>query len=104
MTNDDITKDALAALRDVEDPETGLSVTDLGLIYDVGYDAEEQRLDVRMTFTSPACPAGDVMQDGVERRLMLVHGVKCVNVEVTFDPPWTPARISAEGRRQLGWT
>lgn len=52
-----------------------------------------------MTFTTPACPAGDVMTDGVER-LSLVPGVKLVKVDV---PRWTPDRITQEGRRQLGW-
>jgi metal-sulfur cluster biosynthetic enzyme len=94
---------ARAALRDVLDPETGLNLIDLGLIYDVRCDPEAGVVEVLMTLTTPACPAGDVMQDGVERRLALEPGVDRVDVRVTFDPPWTPDRISPEGRAQLGW-
>lgn len=103
MSNEPTKEVALQALRDVEDPETGLSVVDLGLIYDVSWRPEEECVDVLMTFTTPACPAGEVMNEGIERRLLLVPGVKHVCVDVTFDPPWTPDRISAEGRARLGW-
>ena len=94
---------AREALRDVLDPETGLNLIDLGLIYDVRYDPETRVVAVLMTLTTPACPAGGVMQDGVERRLGLEPGVARVDVHVTFEPPWTPERISSEGRAQLGW-
>ncbi len=91
------------ALRDVLDPETGLNLIDLGLIYDVRYDPQTRVVDVLMTFTTPACPAGAVMQGAVERRLGLEPGVERVEVRVTFEPRWTPDRISADGRAQLGW-
>lgn len=94
---------AREALRDVLDPETGLDLIDLGLIYDVHYDPQSRVVHVLMTLTTPACPAGNVMQDGVERRLALEPGVERVEVRVTFEPRWTPDRISAEGRVQLGW-
>ena len=91
------------ALRDVLDPETGLNLVDLGLIYDVTYDLDSKTVEVRMTLTTPACPAGGVMTDAVERRLLLLPAVEHVEVEVTFEPRWTPDRISQEGRAQLGW-
>lgn len=103
MMNALIEEAARDALREVEDPETGLSVADLGLIYGVTFHPDDGRLDVRMTFTTPACPAGDAIGYGIERRLLLVPSVKQVAVEVTFDPPWTPERISPEGRARLGW-
>ena len=96
-------EDAMEALRDVEDPETGLNIVDLGLVYDVGIDAATGRVQVLMTFTTPACPAGGIMSDGIERRLTLLPGVTGVDVSLTFDPPWTPERISPAGRVQLGW-
>lgn len=96
-------EDLLDALHDVEDPETGLNVVDLGLIYDASFDAGSGRASVLMTFTTPACPAGGIMSDGIERRLGLLPGVTGVEVLVTFHPPWTPERISAAGRAQLGW-
>ena len=90
------------ALYDVLDPETGLNLVDLGLIYEVSYSAESCKARVLMTFTTPACPAGDVMSEGVERRLLQESGVEAVDVDITFSPAWTPERISAEGRAQLG--
>lgn len=102
MMNELMKEAALDALREVDDPETGLSVVDLGLIYGVTVEGEDQ-VCVRMTLTSRACPAGEMIRQGVERRLLLVPGVKQVNVDVSFEPPWTPARITPDGRAQLGW-
>jgi metal-sulfur cluster biosynthetic enzyme len=96
-------EDLLEALHDVEDPETGLNIVDLGLIYDASFDPQNGRVRVLMTFTTPACPAGGIMSDGIERRLGLLPGVSGVDVLVTFHPPWTPERISPAGRVQLGW-
>ncbi len=90
------------ALYDVLDPETGLNLVDLGLIYDVAFSAESGKALVTMTFTTPACPAGDVMMEGVQRRLLQEPGVEDVDVDVTFSPAWTPERITPEGRAQLG--
>ncbi len=94
--------EVIEALRKVYDPETCLSVVDLGLIYGVTI-REPGNVDVSMTFTTPACPAGGVMLDGVERAVRALPGVAEVDVAVTFEPRWTPERISAEGRQQLGW-
>lgn len=94
---------AWSALRDVEDPETGLDVVALGLIYEVIFDEVAARLHVVMTLTTPACPAGEQIADGVDRRLRRLAGVDDVTLEITFEPRWTPARISPEGRAQLGW-
>jgi metal-sulfur cluster biosynthetic enzyme len=91
------------ALHEVHDPETDLNLVDLGLIYRVSYRPETRRLEVLMTLTTPACPAGDVIVDGVQRRLSLLADVDDVAVEITFDPHWTPERISADGRAFLGW-
>jgi metal-sulfur cluster biosynthetic enzyme len=96
-------RELLDALRDVDDPETGLNLVDLGLIYEVTWNESRGEAYVLMTFTTPLCPAGDVMQDGVERRLGRVPGVRDVLLQITFDPPWTPERVSDEGRRRLGW-
>ena len=90
------------ALYDVLDPETGLNLVDLGLIYGVSFSAESGKALVTMTFTTPACPAGDVMMEGVQRRLLQEPGVEEVDVDVTFSPAWTPERITPEGRSQLG--
>jgi len=89
-------------LLEVHDPETDLNLVDLGLIYRVTYRTETRRLEVLMTLTTPACPAGGIIVDGVQRRLALLADVDGVDVELTFDPPWTPDRISPEGRAFLG--
>jgi len=100
---DPLRSDVLHALREVLDPETGLSVVDLGLIYGAEVDPQSGRLRVCMTFTSPGCPAGGAMMDGVERALAQLPGLPGVDVEVTFEPRWTPERITQAGRAQLGW-
>lgn len=89
------------ALRKVYDPETCLNVIDLGLIY--GVAVREGTVEVSMTLTTPACPAGEAIRDGVDRAVRALPGVTDVDVQVTFEPRWTPERISAEGRSALGW-
>jgi metal-sulfur cluster biosynthetic enzyme len=79
------------ALRTVLDPELGISVVDLGLIY--GVAVEGGRVAVTMTLTAPGCPLGTVMTDWVRRAVQGVAGVESVDVTLTFDPPWLPARI-----------
>jgi metal-sulfur cluster biosynthetic enzyme len=84
--------DVLRALRTVFDPELGLSIVDLGLVYDVAIDVG--RVRILMTLTEPGCPIHDAMQGWVERAVGAVPGVEAVDVAITFDPPWTPDRIS----------
>jgi radical SAM protein len=81
------------ALRAVVDPELGLSVVDLGLIYGVAVEGGTVR--VTMTLTAPGCPLHEVMADWVRRAVLGIGGVADVDVRLTFDPPWTPARIEA---------
>lgn len=90
------------ALYDIEDSEIGLNIVDLGLIRDVRLDRATGTAAVRMTLTARECPAGAVLVEGVRRRVAAVPGVSRVEVDVTFDPPWTPAEISADGRELLG--
>ncbi|MBI4348658.1 MAG: metal-sulfur cluster assembly factor [Elusimicrobia bacterium] len=90
---------ALAALRAVVDPEVGLDVVSMGLVY--GVEVTETALVVRMTLTSAHCPLGEVLASMAREALAGVAGERRVTLELVFDPPWTPARISEEGRRQL---
>jgi metal-sulfur cluster biosynthetic enzyme len=76
------------ALRGVIDPELGLSVVELGLIYAVAVD--DGRVRVRMTLTAPGCPLHAVMPDWVREAVQGIPGVRDAEVELTFDPPWTP--------------
>lgn len=87
--------DVIAALRSVFDPELGLSVVELGLIY--GVTVEEDRVTVRMTLTAPGCPLHAVMPEWVREAVRALPGVREVDVQLTFDPPWTPERILARG-------
>jgi len=89
----------LEALKQVVDPELGLNLVDLGLIYEIR--VEEGKVYVEMTLTTPGCPLHDSLSRAVYRVLYGLEGIKEVNVEVVWDPPWTPERISPEGRKQL---
>lgn len=89
------------ALRLVIDPELGYNILDLGLIYDVAID-EDGTARITMTTTTRGCPATGYLADGAEDAAASVAGVKLVDVHLTYDPPWTPARMSAEAKRHLG--
>lgn len=92
-----------AALRQVVDPEIGMNIVDLGLVY--GIDIAEGGLTVRMTMTSAACPMGDMIVDDVHVALApLVGEAAKVDVQLVFDPPWTPARMSPHAREVFGWS
>jgi len=80
------------ALREVFDPELGMSVVDLGLIYDVQIDGD--RVGVIMTLTAEGCPLHDAMSEWVRQAVGTIPGVKEVAVAITFDPPWTPDRLT----------
>jgi metal-sulfur cluster biosynthetic enzyme len=82
----------MSALRTVRDPEIGMSIVDLGLVYDVR--AQAGAVSITMTLTAPGCPIHDVMPDWVRAAVLRVPGVEHVEVVLTFDPPWTPDRIS----------
>ncbi len=90
------------ALRGVLDPELGVSVVDLGLVYRA--DLEENVVRVDLTMTSPACPLGDLLVRNAEAALReQFPEAKDVRIEIVWEPAWTPDRMSSELRRQLGW-
>jgi metal-sulfur cluster biosynthetic enzyme len=80
------------ALREVFDPELGMSIVELGLVY--GIDVRGGAVTVTMTLTAPGCPLHDVMPEWVKEAVLRVPGVKHVDVTITFDPPWTTDRIA----------
>lgn len=88
------------ALNEVIDPEFGLSVVELGFIYEVKVE-NEGNVHIKMTLTNPYCPFHRMFVNRVEEAVRNL-GVKNVDVELVFDPPWTPERISPEGRKKLG--
>jgi len=89
----------LNALRDVFDPEIGLNVVELGLIYNV--EIKNGSVKIRMTLTAPACPLASFIVQQAREKVESVPGVKNAEVELVFNPPWTPERLSAEAKKKL---
>ena len=82
------------------DPEIPVNIWDLGLIYDI--DAQPDKVNVRMSLTSQGCPAAQQIPSDLKTKIIEKLSVKDVQVQVVFDPAWTPERISEEGKRKLG--
>lgn len=91
----------MAKLRQVMDPELGISVVDLGLIYDVKID-KTGNVQVKMTLTTMGCPLFEMMAGPIKINIMKLPGVKKVEVELTFDPPWTVDKMSQKAKMMLG--
>jgi metal-sulfur cluster biosynthetic enzyme len=89
---------ALASLQHVTDPEIGLNVVDLGLIYQLDFDETCKTIYATMTLTTQFCPMGESIVDGVSNALQSTFTNEVVNVLLTFDPPWNAERISEEGK------
>lgn len=91
-------------LKNIYDPEIPINIVDLGLIYSCQITADEgvYKIDVKMSLTAPGCGMAGVLRADVERRLAKLPQVKEVHVEVVFDPPWQPARMSEAAKLQLG--
>lgn len=88
------------ALRRVKDPELNLNIVDLGLIYGIRVDGRTVNVD--MTLTSPACPSGPEIVEGVEREVREIEGVEQVQTNIVWTPFWTPERIEPRVRAYLG--
>lgn len=93
-------QDIYAMLKDVVDPELGVNVVDLGLVYDVAND--DGHISVEMTLTTPGCPLHDTIAKAVEERLRRHPAVRSVDVSIVWDPPWHPDLMSDEARKRLG--
>jgi metal-sulfur cluster biosynthetic enzyme len=98
---DSIQEQVRGALRWVIDPEVGINVIDMGLVY--GIEVQEGAVQVSMTMTSPVCPLGTYLVAEAEAAIRrLVPEARSVAVELVWDPPWEPSRMAATARRQLG--
>jgi metal-sulfur cluster biosynthetic enzyme len=96
-----VTKErVLEVLKNVIDPEIGINIVDLGFIY--GVETERKKIHVRMTLTTPGCPMHSMFVHEVENALKAVFDKVEVKVELVFDPPWTPDRMSNEAKKKLG--
>jgi metal-sulfur cluster biosynthetic enzyme len=94
-------EEVVEALRQVEDPELGMDIVELGLFYDA--EVEGQNVKVQYTLTSMGCPAGAMIQEDIERVVREIPGVDGVEAELTFDPPWTPEKMSDDAKFILGF-
>jgi metal-sulfur cluster biosynthetic enzyme len=89
------------ALRQVEDPELGMDIVELGLLYDV--EVEGPRVKVIHTLTSMGCPVGPMIQENVDQIVRAMPDVEDVDVELTWDPPWSPEKMSDDAKFILGF-
>jgi metal-sulfur cluster biosynthetic enzyme len=97
LTKDDV----FEALHQVEDPELGMDIVELGLLYDA--EVEGPKVKVIHSLTSMGCPAGPMIQEDIHRVVSELPGVEDVEIELTWDPPWTPDRMSDDAKFILGF-
>lgn len=96
-----ITQEAvLEKLKTVNDPEIGMNIVALGLVYEVAVDGG--RVKVIMTLTSPMCPLGDILTNNVREAVKSLDGVTETEVQITFEPPWDTSKMSADAKAELG--
>jgi len=98
-------EEVLSALKQCYDPEIPVNIVDLGLIYEVRFETapdEKQDVTVDMTLTAQGCPAHVQISDQVRSRLEQLPGIRDAHVNIVWDPAWTPERLSADARKQLG--
>jgi metal-sulfur cluster biosynthetic enzyme len=94
-------EEVFEALHQVEDPELGMDIVDLGLLYDV--DVDGAKVKVSYTLTSMGCPAGAMIQEDIDRVVKELPGVEEVQSELTFEPPWSPELMSEDAKFILGF-
>ncbi len=99
VVSEDIIREGL---KEVIDPELGVNIVDLGLIYEVN-TSEEENVDIKMTLTFPGCPAGPYIIAQVHQVVEDLEGVAEVDVEIVWDPPWSPEMMSEEIRMEYGY-
>ena len=92
---------ALAALKEVLDPEIGLNIVDLGLLYQIDFDEAAKEIYVSMTLTTQFCPMGDSIRSHAGKALQQAFTKYIIHIEIVFDPPWNAERISAKGQAFL---
>jgi FeS assembly SUF system protein len=101
MDASDVREKIIEQLKTVYDPEIPVDIYELGLIYEVAVD-ENGVAAIRMTLTSPMCPAAEQLPPEVESKARSVEGVSSVELDLVWDPPWTPDRMSEAARLELG--
>lgn len=94
-------EEVLGKLRECLDPELGVNIVDLGLVYGVSIEPEKVR--ILMTLTTPGCPLDAYFHQSVTDKIKTLPGIKDVEVELTFDPPWDPQKMSEDAKLEVGW-
>jgi FeS assembly SUF system protein len=92
--------DVVAVLKKCYDPEIPINIWDLGLVYDIAIG--DETIVVKMTLTAPGCPASAYLSSDVKRKIEALPGVKQAEVQIVWDPPWTPEAMSDIGKKQFG--
>ena len=95
--------DVIAVLKKCYDPEIPINIYDLGLVYNIDIDEASGKIGVRMTLTAPGCPASAYINQDVKRKIEQLPGVKEANVQIVWEPPWTPEMMSETAKKQFGW-
>ncbi len=91
----------IEVLRTIRDPELPINIYEMGLIYAIEVDADDV-VTIRMTLTTPACPAAETLPPEVESKVKAIEGIKDVKLELVWEPPWTPDRMSEAARLEAG--
>lgn len=102
LDKDALRERVIEVLKDIYDPEIPVDIYELGLIYEVAVD-DDARVGILMTLTSPMCPVAGSLPGEVEARVKLLPGVSDAVVELTWDPPWSPEKMSEAARLELGF-
>lgn len=100
--NDDVRNRIIEMLTTIYDPEIPVNIYEMGLVYDIDINADGD-VSVLMTLTSPSCPVAESLPPEVEAKVGSVEGVRSVTVNLTWDPPWTPERMSEAAKLELGF-
>jgi len=98
-----VEREILKVLKMVYDPEIPVNIYDLGLIYEVEYEEEEKKANIKMTLTAPNCPMVDQLLDDVYQHVKMVPGIEDVIINLVFEPPWEKEMMSEEAKLELGF-
>jgi metal-sulfur cluster biosynthetic enzyme len=88
------------ALKEVIDPELNVNIVDLGLVYEI--EVEDDEVDILMTLTTPGCPFGSIFDEMVRQEVGAIQGINRVEVDLTFEPSWTPEKMSDKAKDEVG--
>ena len=103
ISGEEITVKTIDVLKTVYDPEIPVNIYDLGLIYKIDFDPNDEKLNVDMTLTAPSCPAADFIMEDVRQKLLSIEGPKGVDLRLVFEPEWNKDMMSEEAKLELGF-